>query len=153
MFDGRLGRPYVESDVPCPSCVYGASKAEAERRVLDEYSDALIIRTSAVFGPWDKYNFVYHSLCALASGGEVLASANCVVSPTYVRDLVTAALDVLIDGEISDVFELQDRITESVVAAIEPRLLFGDRSVEAPAERRMSKFDPVALIAFLLNTL
>ena len=27
------------------------------------------------------------------------ASANCVVSPTYVPDLVTAALDLLIDGE------------------------------------------------------
>ncbi|MBV8456350.1 MAG: sugar nucleotide-binding protein, partial [Acetobacteraceae bacterium] len=67
VFDGRLGRPYVENDAPCPSCVYGASKAEAERRVQNEYSDALIIRTSAFFGPWDQYNFVYHTLCALAS--------------------------------------------------------------------------------------
>ncbi|MBV9377242.1 MAG: SDR family oxidoreductase, partial [Alphaproteobacteria bacterium] len=99
VFDGRLGRPYVESDAPCPSCVYGASKAAAERRVLDEHSDALITRTSAFFGPWDKYNFVYHTLCALASGREVSASATCVVSPTYVPDLVTAAFDLLIDGE------------------------------------------------------
>src|SRR3954463_11941558 len=31
VFDGRLGRAYVESDAPCPTCVYGASKLEAER--------------------------------------------------------------------------------------------------------------------------
>ncbi|MBV9814502.1 MAG: sugar nucleotide-binding protein, partial [Alphaproteobacteria bacterium] len=99
VFDGRLGRPYVESDATCPSCVYGASKAAAERRVLDEHSDALITRTSAFFGPWDKYNFVYQTLCALALGREVSASATCVVSPTYVPDLVTAAFDLLIDGE------------------------------------------------------
>jgi dTDP-4-dehydrorhamnose reductase len=99
VFDGRLGRVYVESDPPSPACVYGASKAEAERRVLEIYPDALIIRTSAFFGPWDQYNFVYHTLCALASGQEATAGADCIISPTYVPDLVNATLDLLIDGE------------------------------------------------------
>ena len=79
--------------------VYGASKAEAELRVLESHSDALIVRTSAFFGPWDAYNFVYYALCLLASGREVSAMANSRVSPTYVPDLVNAALDLLIDGE------------------------------------------------------
>ena len=99
VFDGRLGRPYVETDVPCPASVYGASKAEAERQVLEIYPDALIARTSAFFGPWDQYNFVYHTLCALAAGREVSAAADIVISPTYVPDLVNASLDLLIDGE------------------------------------------------------
>lgn len=100
VFDGRLGRAYVETDPPSPACVYGASKVEAERRVLETYPDALVIRTSAFFGPWDQYNFVYHTLRALASGREVGAGVDCIVSPTYVPDLVNAALDLLIDGEI-----------------------------------------------------
>jgi len=99
VFDGRLGRAYVETDPPSPACVYGASKAEAERCALQTYPDALVIRTSAFFGPWDQYNFVYHTLSALASGHEVPAGADCIISPTYVPDLVNAALDLLIDGE------------------------------------------------------
>jgi dTDP-4-dehydrorhamnose reductase len=99
VFDGRLGRAYVESDRPNPLGVYGTSKAEAERRVLEAHPDALILRTSAFFGPWDAYNFVHHALSKLASGREVSASANSRISPTYVPDLVNAALDLLIDGE------------------------------------------------------
>jgi dTDP-4-dehydrorhamnose reductase len=99
VFDGRLGRAYVETDAPSPACVYGASKAEAERRVAEVNPDALIIRTSAFFGPWDRYNFVYHTLSALASGREVAAGVDCHISPTYVPDLVNATLDLLIDGE------------------------------------------------------
>jgi dTDP-4-dehydrorhamnose reductase len=59
------------------------------------HPDALVVRTSAFFGPWDGYNFV-----TLALRGAIVAAADDVrVSPTYVPDLVNAALDLLIDGE------------------------------------------------------
>jgi len=99
VFDGRLGRAYVETDTPAPTCVYGASKAEAERRVMAAHPTALVLRTSAFFGPWDPHNFVHHALRALAAGTEWRAAADSVVSPTYVPDLVNAALDLLLDGE------------------------------------------------------
>jgi dTDP-4-dehydrorhamnose reductase len=99
VFDGRLGHPYVETDPTCPSCVYGASKAEAERKVLEGYPGALVLRTSAFFGPWDVHNFVFHTLRALAVGREWHAAADSMVSPTYVPDLVNVSLDLLIDGE------------------------------------------------------
>jgi dTDP-4-dehydrorhamnose reductase len=98
VFDGSLGRPYVESDPVSPTCVYGASKAEAERRVLELHPGALMIRTSAFFGPWDEHNFVYKILRDLACGRRVEACDETVVSPTYVPDLVHACLDLLIDG-------------------------------------------------------
>ncbi len=98
VFDGRLGRPYLESDATCPVCTYGESKAEAERRVREVHPDALVIRTSAFFGPWDRHNFVYGVLNDLASGRPVtLGEPNAVVSPTYVPDLAHAALDLLVD--------------------------------------------------------
>jgi dTDP-4-dehydrorhamnose reductase len=49
VFDGTLGKPYTEHDRPRPLNVYGASKAEAERRIRDVLPDALIIRTSSFF--------------------------------------------------------------------------------------------------------
>ncbi|WP_420476284.1 family 1 glycosylhydrolase [Noviherbaspirillum sp. ST9] len=97
VFDGSLGRAYVESDQVSPLCVYGSSKAEAERRVMQVFSDALVVRTSAFFGPWDRYNFVHMVLRELAAGRTIEAHGDVHVSPTYVPDLAHAALDLLID--------------------------------------------------------
>ena len=97
VFDGSLGRAYVESDRVSPLCIYGTSKAEAERRVMQAFPDALVVRTSAFFGPWDRYNFVHMVLRELAAGRPVEACGDTLVSPTYVPDLAHAALDLLID--------------------------------------------------------
>jgi dTDP-4-dehydrorhamnose reductase len=99
VFDGKLGRPYAEPDEPAPACAYGRSKAEAEARLMAIDSDALIIRTSAFFGPWDRYNFLFDTIEKLKRGEEVVASDRTYVSPTYVPDLVHAALDLLLDEE------------------------------------------------------
>jgi dTDP-4-dehydrorhamnose reductase len=99
VFDGKLGRSYVEPDQPAPANAYGRSKAEAETRLLAIDADALIIRTSAFFGPWDRYNFLYDSIERLKRGEDVVACDKTIVSPTYVPDLVHAALDLLLDEE------------------------------------------------------
>jgi dTDP-4-dehydrorhamnose reductase len=99
VFDGRLGRRYHEEDETCPTGVYGASKAEAERRVLAAGGKALVVRTSAFFGPWDRHNFAWHVLSSLARGETVRACSRTRVSPTYVPDLCHSTLDLLIDGE------------------------------------------------------
>jgi dTDP-4-dehydrorhamnose reductase len=59
----------------------------------------LVVRTSAFFGPWDRYNFVYDVISDLANGRTVSAAGDINISPTYVPDLVNATLDLLIDGE------------------------------------------------------
>jgi dTDP-4-dehydrorhamnose reductase len=99
VFDGKKAEPYVESDAPSPLNIYGKSKADAEERVLEEFPGALVIRTSAFFGPWDPYNFVYDVINRFANGLPVSAADDISISPTYVPDLVNAALDLLIDGE------------------------------------------------------
>jgi dTDP-4-dehydrorhamnose reductase len=97
VFDGRKGSPYVETDAVNPKSVYGASKAAAEREVLELMPEALIIRTSAFFGPWDEYNFITMLLRAFQAGQPFDASAHHFISPTYVPDLVNSSLDLLID--------------------------------------------------------
>jgi len=99
VFDGEQDRPYVESDAVAPLNAYGRSKAEAERRVLAAHPGALVVRTSAFFGPWDKHNFVTQALEALERGDTFRAAADMTVSPTYVPDLAHTCLDLAIDGE------------------------------------------------------
>jgi len=99
VFDGAKGAPYVESDATNPLGVYGRSKLDAETRVLDADPQALVIRTSAFFGPWDRHNFVTQALGALANGEPFQAAGDMIVSPTYVPDLVKVALDLMIDRE------------------------------------------------------
>jgi dTDP-4-dehydrorhamnose reductase len=92
VFDGTLGRAYVECDRPAPNCLYGSSKAMAEQAVLAAHPRALVIRTSTFFGPWDRYNFAYQLLEAL-SADRSFGVPRDIISATYVPDLVHVALD------------------------------------------------------------
>jgi dTDP-4-dehydrorhamnose reductase len=67
--------------------------------VLAAHPSALVVRTSAFFGPWDEHNFVHAVLRELAAGRPVVAASDSIVSPTYVPDLAHACLDLLIDAE------------------------------------------------------
>lgn len=98
VFNGRKTTPYLESDLPTPMNVYGRSKGKAEKLVQEIMPDALIVRASALFSPWNGCNFVAGALRALAEGEPFVAVNDAVVSPTYVPDLVHACLDLLIDG-------------------------------------------------------
>lgn len=99
VFDGARQQPYLESNEVAPLNMYGYSKAAAERWVLHHHPDALVIRTSAFFGPWDQHNFLTISLRTLRAGQIFRAAQDAIVSPTYIPDLVNASLDLLIDGE------------------------------------------------------
>ena len=97
VFDGKKNNPYLESDIVSPLNIYGQSKAMAEKSVLHHNPDALIIRTSAFFGPWDQYNFVHYALKSLKNQQSFSAPNDVIISPTYVPDLAHTSLDLLID--------------------------------------------------------
>ena len=99
VFDGKKNESYLESDKVAPLNIYGRSKAEAEKMVKEFDPSALIIRTSAFFGPWDEYNFVYYVLNSLRNQSPVTVAGDAFISPTYVPDLVNSSLDLLLDDE------------------------------------------------------
>ncbi|MBA2407144.1 MAG: sugar nucleotide-binding protein [Chitinophagales bacterium] len=99
VFNGLKGMPYLESDATQPINTYGLSKAEAERHIISINPEALIIRSSSFFGPWDLHNFAYHVLQSVKNQVPIEAADDVFISPTYVPDLVNASLDLLLDGE------------------------------------------------------
>lgn len=107
VFNGKKRNPYLESDIVSPLNIYGQSKAMAEENVLQNAPDALIIRTSAFFGPWDQYNFVHHALKSFQNQESFSAPSDVIISPTYVPDLVHTSLDLLLD-EASGIWNISN---------------------------------------------
>ena len=68
VFDGRQTRPYVETDPPAPLSVYGLTRAAAERIAASSGLHALVIRTGALFNPWDGAHFPARCLASLRRG-------------------------------------------------------------------------------------
>ena len=99
VFNGRADNPYVETDDVSPINVYGRSKAEGEEAVFARLSNALVIRTSSFFGPWDQHNFVHHAMKALEGRQAFAAPGDLIITPTYVPDLVDTCLNLIVDGE------------------------------------------------------
>jgi dTDP-4-dehydrorhamnose reductase len=90
VFSGRKGGAYVEADAPDPVTDYGRSKAEAERRVAAAHPDALIVRTSMIYGGADPSK---HELAARDPG--LTFYENEIRNPVQVGDLAAALLELL----------------------------------------------------------
>ena len=88
VFDGRKGEPYVEHDQLSPVNAYGASKAEAERRVAAAHTQALIVRTSLIVGGAEPSK---HELAATGPGPWF---TNEIRSPVPATDLAQALLEL-----------------------------------------------------------
>lgn len=94
VFDGFATKPYQEEDLTSPINVYGRSKWEGEKQVLDAYSKACIIRTSWLFGSQGK-NFISSVYNWLQEKEKIQVVADQSGRPTYVQDLALAVLDLL----------------------------------------------------------
>ncbi len=98
VFDGRAREPYCEQIPMRPRCVYGQSKAEGERRVLEVLPDSLIVRTSWVFGPGKNFvESILRQLERRRSGtieGPLAVVDDQRGCPTYAADLADAIRDL-----------------------------------------------------------
>lgn len=94
VFDGKKATPYETNDQRRPINVYGKTKADAEEKILGILPDALIIRTSWLFGPGGKC-FPNTILKLAASRKEIEVVDDQQGSPTYTVDLADAIVQLV----------------------------------------------------------
>ena len=98
VFDGAAESPgpYAEDAPLRPLSVYGKSKLAGERAVLDADPEALVLRTTVVYGADARQkNYLYSLMRNLAGGTPMRVPADQVSTPTYNRDLVSTAIGLV----------------------------------------------------------
>jgi len=126
VFDGLRENPgpYGEDASPNPLSVYGRSKLMGERGVLDAHPDALVIRTTVVYGQDDRHkNYLYSLMRNLANGTAMRVPQDQISTPTYNRDLAQTTLRLVAAGargvfhvagpELMDRLEFAQRVAET----------------------------------------
>lgn len=90
VFDGRKSSPYEPHDSPRPLGVYGSSKREGERQVLEVLGDnAVVLRTAWLYGAGSS-NFVTGMLERMQNGQALKIVCDQVGTPTWTRTLADA---------------------------------------------------------------
>jgi len=93
IFDGMKRSPYVETDAPKPTSVYGRSKLEGEARIRASGCRHLILRTAWVYGRGS--NFVRAILRQAEKGAALRVVNDQVGAPTWARDIARVTSDLL----------------------------------------------------------
>jgi dTDP-4-dehydrorhamnose reductase len=90
VFDGTKPTPYIESDLPNPQSVYGASKLAGEQQV--DLSQDAVVRISWVCG--EHGNNMVKTILRLAATSPTLTFVNDQIgSPTFTSDLAPVLID------------------------------------------------------------
>lgn len=90
----RRPRPYVESDPTGPRTVYGQTKLEGEREVLEASGEHTVVRTSWLFGLGGR-NFVDTMLRLASEREQVSVVVDQVGCPTWTGHLAPALIGLL----------------------------------------------------------
>jgi dTDP-4-dehydrorhamnose reductase len=109
VFDGTLGRPYLETDSTHPLGAYAVSKLAGELYVQAYLDRPIIVRTSGVFGPGGlrtaRGNFPELMLRLAGEGKPIRVVEDHFASPTYAPALASRAIDLL-ERDLDGIFHI-----------------------------------------------
>jgi dTDP-4-dehydrorhamnose reductase len=94
LFDGARKAPYIEEDTPNPLNVYGKSKLQGERAIIESGCTHLIFRTSWVYSSHGS-NFVLTILKLAQERSELPVVDDQIGAPTWARALAKATAAML----------------------------------------------------------
>jgi len=90
--------PYAETDPTNALSVYGQTKLDGERAILDAHPNALVLRTTTVYGPDPQSkNFLYTLRRVINAGNTMRVPTDQLATPTHVEDLAAAAIALFSD--------------------------------------------------------
>lgn len=108
VFDGRKNRPYEAIDLPAPLNVYGHSKWEGEKQVLEAAPElAMIIRTSWMYSVFGT-NFVKTILRLIAEREEIAVVSDQVGTPTWAKGLADVIWRSVSGKKFSGIYHWRD---------------------------------------------
>ena len=107
VFDGEDG-DYSENDKPNPTNLYGLTKLEAEKRVLNLSQKALVLRLSLLYGNRGHSNvgFVYRLLESLKTGRSFKLFTDQYRTPLYLEDVAEALKRIVLDMNFRGLYHL-----------------------------------------------
>jgi dTDP-4-dehydrorhamnose reductase len=94
VYDNGQNHPYSETDKVRPHSVYARSKLAGEKEALLLNPDAVILRTSWLYGPV-RHNFLQTMLRLGRERETMNVVFDQVGTPTYTRDLAAAIIEIL----------------------------------------------------------
>ncbi len=132
VFDGNLGRAYIETDATHPLGAYAVSKLAGELYARAYLERPIIVRTSGVFGPGGlrtaRGNFPELMLRLAREGKPLRIVEDHFASPTYAPPLASRAIDLL-ERDLDGIFHIGGG--ESISWFEFARLIFAKANITA----------------------
>ena len=156
VFDGRLRRPYVETDLAEPVNEYGAAKLAAEQAVTTADPSAVVVRTSLLWGGSGDGGPQVH----LVRDPKIRFFTDEFRNPLAVDSLAAACLELVDRPEISGLLHIAgphrvDRLAFAQalapLAGVDPEALQGGSGGDHPGRPADVSLDST-LAASLLTT-
>jgi dTDP-4-dehydrorhamnose reductase len=94
VFDGTKSTPYIENDPVNPLSVYGKTKLEGEKEIINITDHAVIIRTSWLYSYYGN-NFVKTMLRLGKEKRQFNVIFDQIGTPTYAKDLAAVIMKVI----------------------------------------------------------
>mgnify|MGYP000915845478 CR=1 FL=1 len=107
VFDGTAHTPYTEDCDPCPDSVYGTTKLEGEKEVMNHCEQAVVIRTAWLYSTFGN-NFV-KTMIRLGKERDSLGVVfDQIGTPTYANDLARAIYAIINKGIVRGVYHFSN---------------------------------------------
>jgi len=107
VFDGTAHTPYTEDCDPCPDSVYGTTKLEGEKEVMNHCEQAVVIRTAWLYSIFGN-NFVKTMLRLGKERDSLGVVFDQIGTPTYANDLARAIYAIINKGIVRGIYHFSN---------------------------------------------